>query len=117
MQTRLSFARLAPLTAQHAVLALALILCACAAAPEHRFIAIIGAAYGDVNPSVVVVKDGVISSVGRQQDVSIPAGSEKVQAYGMTLEGAIEAGKQADLKLLRGSEVVREMRNGEWVVK
>ena len=92
-------------------------LCACAGGPEPKFIAIVGAAYGDINPSVVVVKDGIINSVGRQQDVSIPAGSEKVQAYGMTIEGAIDAGKQADLKLLRGSEVVKEMRKGEWVTK
>lgn len=98
-------------------LLLPLLLTSCIAIPQPKFITIVGAAYGNINPSVVVIRDGIISSVGRQQDVSIPAGSEKVEAYGLTLEGTIEAGKPADLKLLRGTEIIREMRNGEWVKK
>ena len=92
-----------------------LIIVACGRGPESKFIAIVGAAHGALNPSVLIVKDGVVSSIGRQQDVSIPAGSEKVDASGLTLAGVIEPGRQADIKLLRGQEVVREMRNGQWV--
>ena len=94
---------------------LLLLLISGCSVPESKFVAIVGAAHGNINPSVVVVKDGIVSAVGRQQDIAIPAGSEKVAAYGMTLAGLIEPGKQADLKLIRGNEVVREMRNGEWV--
>lgn len=103
--------------------------CACTAPPAPDTKVIVGATL--LNPSqpplpysVVIVKDDRISAVGAQQDVPIPPGSAKVEAYGKYVRsanpsGSLDAGAVADLVIASGdqpaSAVERRMTSGRWV--
>ena len=112
------------LVAKAALSALFILAGACESGPQPRFTVIVGAAYDSIDPAVVVIRDGIISAVGRQQDISIPAGSEKIDASGLTIAGLenqpLTPGQPANFELLRPDpsgppKVEKVMRNGEWV--
>ena len=107
---------------------LALFLAACAEPPLPETKVIVGATLIDgSNPplahSIIVVREGRISAVGPQQTTPIPAGSEKVEAYGKFVAPAnrgsrLEPGAPADLVLLSENnyeKIERRMVAGKWV--
>jgi imidazolonepropionase-like amidohydrolase len=92
--------------------------------------AIVGATLLDgSNPptpySIVIVKDGRIAAIGRQQDIPIPPDSDKTNGIGKFVaplqhDGKLTVGAPADLVLLSGDSatqrtVERTMRAGQWV--
>lgn len=109
-----------------ALLALFAIACTEPALPETKVI--VGATLIDgINPplehSVIVVREDKISAVGPQQTTPIPAGSEKVEAYGKYVAAATDGlrivpGGRADLILLSSNDrakIERRMVAGKWV--
>ncbi len=71
--------------------------------------------------SVVIIKDGLISAIGPQQTVPIPADSTKTNGLGKIVAapdpaGKLVAGGPADLVLLdENQKVVKTMRGGKWI--
>jgi hypothetical protein len=86
-----------------------LALLGCATEAERPVKAIVGATLLNPNQppveySVILVSGSTIVRAGTMADVPLPAGSEKIAAYGKfvvpSAAGAVEAGKPADLRLL-----------------
>jgi len=85
-----------------------LALLGCATEAERPVKAIVGATLLNPNQppveySVIIVSGSRIVRAGTMADVPLPTGSEKVAAYGkfvVPADGAVEAGRPADLRLL-----------------
>jgi hypothetical protein len=90
---------------------------------DRPFQVIVGARVTDppIENSIIIVKDGVISAIGPQQTVPIPADSTKTNGLGKTAastnpNGKLSVGSPADLVLLDANrKVIKTMRGGKWI--
>lgn len=107
----------------------ALALLGCATESGRPVKAIVGATLLNPNQppveySVILVNGGRIVRAGTMADVPVPAGSEKIAAYGKFVvpsAGAVEAGGPADLRILAedprknpNAAAERALSAGEW---
>jgi len=103
-------------------LALLCLFASCSSA-DRPFQVIVGARLTDppIEHAVVIIKDGVITAIGPQQTVPIPADSTKTSGLGQIVAapdpgGKLTVGGPADLVLLdENHKVVKTMRAGKWV--
>ncbi len=101
----------------------ALSLLASCGSADRPFQVIVGAHIADppIENSVIIVKDGVITAIGPQQTVPIPADSTKTSGLGKTAAPAapnekLNVGSPADLVLLDANQkVIKTMRAGKWI--
>ena len=104
-----------------------LLLGACGTKPPTR-IAIVGAALynppdSPIPHSVILVEGGRIQALGTQQDVPVPAASQKINGIGKSVWPAgsepLRVGSPANLLLGVGippdALTEKRMRNGQWV--
>jgi N-acetylglucosamine-6-phosphate deacetylase len=103
-------------------LAVVCLFSSCSSA-DRPFQVIVGARLTDppIDHSVVIIKDGVITAIGAQQTVPIPADSTKTNGLGQIVgapdpSGKLTVGGPADLVLLdENHKVVKMMRAGKWI--
>lgn len=106
------------------LLPISLLLASCGQPEQASVQVLIGARLLDgtgqsVDPSVIVVEDGVIRSLGPQTHTPIPAGSKKVDLSGRVIrpkgQGSLAVGSPATFEVTDDTgKVLQTMEAGRW---